>query len=102
MTEGKEKEPQGLTYAADVREQKIPLAGPEFAERIRQFLAQHEVDTVIYVPEEGWVYFRKRAMAVEQKHFATSAEVPDNVVPIDDGKKEGKEEPNGEGEPTAT
>jgi len=60
-------------YGADVREQKIVLPNIEEAEKLRQFLEQHEVDTVVFVPQQGWVYLRKRAMAVEQ---AVSHQVP--------------------------
>ena len=69
-------------WKPDVKEQTIKIGDPGEAEKMRIFLAEHEVDSVGYVPEETCgVYVRRRAMAVKEVDGAKTVEPPSQSDP---------------------
>lgn len=70
-------------------EQKIRVSSPEEAERLRVFLAAGELDTMVFVPNAGWTYIRRRCMAKminepPKKGAGSRRQKPTNEVPPDD------------------
>jgi hypothetical protein len=66
--------PPKRNFTSQIVGHRITVDSPNQAEEIRKFLAQYEVDTVIF--DQGkWIYLRQRAYAVEERD--APKDVPD-------------------------